>query len=318
MSSNGTSLDQAFGYAGIGRWDFDPASNALIMDDTCRALFDLGPQEAGTQEDVGVRLHEEDRDRVFEALAALKTEGDVFQEVFRIVTRAGEQRWIRGVARLGLREGEPRITGVSFDVTTEQKLLIERDLHLAEMNHRIKNLFALVSAMISSASREAENKEALVENLRGRVTALDRAHSLMKKTDSTKPLSLSALLERVLAPARTHQAIVLEGEEVMIPAKAVTSVVLIVHEWVTNSAKYGALQREDGEISVTWTRRAGDLHLVWRESAVEYDESATKGFGSMLIKASAMQLGAEKTRRVEDGWLVIDMTLPLASLESEG
>lgn len=318
MSLPGTSLDLAFGYAGIGRWDYAPDSAALLVDETCRALFEIAPDAEVTQKLMRQRISEEDRARVFSAIAALKADGDVFEEVFRLALPSGAQRWVRSVARLGIRDGKPKVTGVSFDVTTEQELLAERALHLAEMNHRIKNLFALVSAMISSASRESEDKHALVENLRGRVTALDRAHSLMKRTDSTQPLGLSALLERVLAPSRTQQTIALSGEEVMIPAKAITSLVLIFHEWATNSAKYGALRRSDGEITVTWTLQADGLHLIWRESAENYDDGAAKGFGSMLIKASAMQLGAEKTRRVQDGWLIIEMTLPLAVLREEG
>ena len=317
MSSSGTSLDLAFGYAGIGRWDYDPDDGSLLMDETCRALFEIDPGAEVTQSLMQSRVHAEDRERVFSALAALDTEGAVFEEVFRLDLPSGTSRWIRGVARLGIREGMPKITGVSFDVTTEQELLAERELHLAEMNHRIKNLFALVSAMISSAARESEDKSALVDNLRGRVAALDRAHSLMKKTDSNQPLGLAALLERVLAPARTQQTIALSGAEVMVPAKAVTSLVLIFHEWATNSAKYGALRRQDGEIAVTWTMVPEGLHLIWRESAEDYDEGAKMGFGSMLIKASAMQLDAEKTRRIENGWLIIDMKVPLAALQEE-
>lgn len=317
MPSPGSSLDHALDYAGVGRWDFGPSDGSVVMDDICRSLLELAPGETLSVEEIRQRLHEEDRDRVFAALAALEGEGDVLDEVYRLVQLSGRERWIRSVGRLSHHDGVPRIIGVSLDVTTEQELLAERSLHLSEMNHRIKNLFALVSAMISSAARESSDKEELVDNLRGRVTALDRAHSLMNKTDSTRPLPLKALLEQILAPARTGQSITLSGETVMIPASCVTSLVLIFHEWTTNSAKYGALRRSDGEISVSWTHRPEGLRLIWRETVEDYDEGASQGFGSTLIRASAMQLGAQKTRRFEDGILTIDMTLPLPACAFE-
>jgi two-component system CheB/CheR fusion protein len=122
---------------------------------------------------------------------------------------------------------------------------------------------------------------------------------------------LGALLNEVLAPARSLQTIVMSGDEVLVPAKAITSLVLIFHEWVTNSAKYGALRHSEGTIKVEWVPYDGGVNILWRELVPDYDVNAEKGFGSRLIQASAMQLRAEKTRRFEDGWLTIDMRLPL-------
>jgi two-component system CheB/CheR fusion protein len=317
MSAPASSLDHALDYAGVGRWDYDPASGAVTTDAICRGLlgFDTGHEISRAL--VQQTVHEADRDRVFGALDALAEEGDKMDQVFRVTPPGGGQRWIRSVGRYSRFDCAPRVIGVSLDVTTEQELLAERALHLSEMNHRIKNLFALVSAMISSAAREASDKDDLVRNLRGRVAALDRAHSLMKKTDSSQPLELAALLEQVLAPARTRQSIEITGAPVLIPAEAVTSFVLILHEWVTNSAKYGALRQHDGAISVSWERTPEGIHLVWRETVEAYDEEGEKGFGSRLIQASAAQLGARKTRRFADGVLTIEMALPLTLTAAE-
>lgn len=304
-------LENAFGFAGIGRWEFNVETGVLVLDPVCRDLFEVTEAEAGSRSVIAERVAEADRDRAFAALDALSVSGGEYDETFRLSLPSGRERWLRGVAKLRADEGGTRVIGVSFDVTSEQKLLAERELHLAEINHRIKNLFALVGAMISSASRESTDKDEMVGNLRDRVAALDRAHSLMLKTDASQPVPLGALLDQILAPARSRQTIVMSGEEVMIPSRVITSLVLIIHEWVTNSAKYGALRHTDGTISVEWTPYDDGVHILWRERVPDYDTEAEKGFGSRLIQASAMQLRAEKTRRFEDGWLTIDMRLPL-------
>lgn len=311
MTTSEVGLENAFGFAGIGRWELTLSDKSLKLDDVCRDLFEVTEAEATSQAIIIERVAEEDRDRCFGGLDALTAHGDQYDETFRLTLPSGQERWLRGVAKYRADPTGDRVIGVSFDVTSEQKLLAERELHLAEINHRIKNLFALVAAMISSAARESSDKTEIVTNLRDRVTALDRAHSLMQKTDASQPIPLGALLNEVLAPARSLQTIVMSGEEVLIPAKALTSLVLIFHEWVTNSAKYGALRHSDGTIHVEWVPCEGGVRIIWRELVPDYDINAEKGFGSRLIQASAMQLRAEKERRFEDGWLVIDMRLPL-------
>ncbi|MBL3705942.1 PAS domain-containing protein [Sulfitobacter sp. BDSS02] len=311
MSSISSGFEDAFGFAGIGRWECALDGETLRLDDVCRELFELTKNEALSRDVIMERIAEHERDRVFSALDLLVREGQEFDETFKLVLPSGRERWLRGVAKFRSDSGGDMVMGVSFDVTSEQKLLAERDLHLAEINHRIKNLFALVAAMISSASRESSDKDEVVTNLRDRVTALDRAHSLMLKTDASRPIPLEALLSEVLAPAHSRQTIIMSGSKVLIPAKAITLLVLIFHEWVTNSAKYGALRHTDGTINVEWSPYDGGVDIHWRELVPDYDVDAEKGFGSRLIQASAMQLKAEKVRRFEGGWLCIDMRLPL-------
>ena len=306
------SLDLAVSVAGLGRWEYDPASQATVLDDQCRLLLGASLEQSQDFNLMLPMIHEDARIALVNRLEKVLSDGQEFEQIFRVHRPDGRYRWLRGMGRLVLRDGQPKILGVSVDVTAEQELLAERELHLDEMNHRIKNLFALVSAMISNAERESESIDGLVEKLRSRVMALDRAHSLMLKNAATQPVQLRDLLESIVAPGLGVQPVTLAGTDgVEIPVKSLTPLVLIVHEWVTNSIKYGALQQHDGEIHVSWTRDGDALKLMWREKVDCYDAETARGFGSRLIEASAMQLGATKTRRHEDGWLTIEMSMPL-------
>ncbi|WP_121062600.1 sensor histidine kinase [Chachezhania antarctica] len=305
------SLDLAVSAAGLGRWEYDPASKATVLDDQCRKLLGCSKEQARSIDRILPLIHRDDRAEMAKRLGAIIEDGQEFEHVFRVRRPEAGHRWLRGIGRMVERNGQARILGVTLDVTAEQELLAERDLHLEEMSHRIKNLFALVSAMISNANRESGSQPELVEKLRGRVEALDRAHSLMIKTDSTKPVSLHDLLENILEPARGVQPITFDGDDVQIPVNKLTPLVLIFHEWITNSIKYGALQQCDGEIAVRWAYEPDGLRLVWREKVEAYNDQLKRGFGSRLIHASAQQLKAVKTRDYVDGWLIIDMLLPL-------
>ncbi|QPM92391.1 sensor histidine kinase [Pseudooceanicola algae] len=303
-------LDLAVGVAGLGRWEYDPETGETFLDDNCLGLLGLSAAQAGSFIEILNIIHPEDHQALRDKLTQFSAEDEGFRLLFRVRRANGSYAWIRSLGRRIDQPGRSRMVGVSMDATAEQTLLLEREMHLAEMNHRVKNLFALVSAIVSSADRESESREDFVENLRGRIDALSRGHALMLGTDASEPVSLQHLFDQILAPAMGCQAVHLDGDEVLIPTSILTPLVLIIHEWMTNSAKYGAL-RHDGAVRVDWQNLGHAVHIRWREEVASYDDSSARGFGSRLLQASTQQLGAEKTRHHADGWLTIDMTVPL-------
>ena len=316
LSAERERLNMALGVAEIGTWDYDPATRQVTLDARERALLDLSDATAGSRPISAMlamdRIHPEDRETVGTALDATTQGGADFVQVFRVERRDGGWRWLRGMGRAETRDGRRRIVGVSYDVTTQQESLRERELHLAEMSHRIKNLFAVVGALISNAEKESVDKAALAENLRGRVSALNRAHMLMVGTDRNNPVPLDQTIDRIMAPALGGQQVRIGGDAVMVPSNLLTPLVLILHEWVTNSTKYGALSRPDGRIEVSWHHRDGVLRLAWQEWTGTAGSATREGFGSRLIRASVLQLSGEMTQTHEDGLLSIQLTLPLA------
>ena len=133
--------------------------------------------------------------------------------------------------------------------------------------------------------------------------------------EALEPLPLDDLIERILAPALGPKTVTMNVEPGLIPISILTPLVLILHEWVTNSAKHGALAAPDRTLTIDARRDGDGLHILWREQAPDYDAKALPGFGSRLLQAPALQLGAEKTRNFEDGWLTIDLRLPLDDAE---
>ncbi|WP_437438333.1 CheR family methyltransferase [Celeribacter indicus] len=301
-------LELAVEVAEIGVWEYNLRTGDMQFNDAAQHFFGLRDGAGGDR--LMASIHGEDRRRVWRALRQVSRGRALYNETFRVTLSDGSLRWVRGLGRFIERDGLRTVVGVSYDVTSEYRLIEERELHLREMNHRIKNLFAVVSAMISTSEREASTMKAFSENLRGRVAALDRAHALMLHGDVRSPIALGEILTSLLQPARGRQEVRLEGPEILIPVAQLTSLVLILHEWVTNAAKYGALSWEGGKLDVVWRCAGETLRLDWTELTPREVGFETRGFGSRLIQASAMQLGADLDRRAEGRTMRLSLTMP--------
>ena len=164
-----------------------------------------------------------------------------------------------------------------------------QELLIAELNHRVRNILTLIRSLIGQSRGEADNVEAFSDIVGGRINALARAHdhitrqqwdaaSLASLIESEAEAYLSAKKDRVL----------LTGCEALIKPEAYTVIALVIHEMMTNSAKYGSLCDSTGKLTITceYTRH-GDLEINWRESGgppVQAPER--RGFGSTIIERS--------------------------------
>lgn len=160
-----------------------------------------------------------------------------------------------------------------------QKILNE------ELNHRVKNILALIKSLVSQPVEDGAGLDAYVEALKRRLMALSFAHDQIVRGDGGG--ALQALLEAELSPYR-DAGIDLDGPAVSFNAQAFSVMTLVVHELATNAAKYGALSRPEGRVSVTWSlNEAGDCDIRWQESKGPLVTAPRRqGFGSVLIERS--------------------------------
>ena len=197
------------------------------------------------------------------------------------------------------------------------------DLLARELNHRVKNLFAVVLAIIQMSARDKPEAKAVTDAIAERVRALLTAHEVSQGALDRELASLEALVETTLAPYRSQtQPARIDGPEVLLPAKRITPLGLVLHELTTNAVKYGAWAH-GGEIQVSWKWMGDAIELVWRESGAALEgEPDRKGFGSLLMESAARQFGGSVERDFTADGLVVTILLPqvertasLASLE---
>ncbi|MBH0112586.1 PAS domain-containing protein [Novosphingobium sp. YJ-S2-02] len=306
-------LDLAIKAGGMGVWQYTLETGELVSDETNRHLLGLGESDGSLTriEQALERLHPEDRPEVEARLARAKAVGDDFEASFRVVPGDEPVRHLKAFGRMTLKRGQHRLVGAVIDMTAEYTLAETRALMLREMNHRVKNLFAVVSGMISAAGRSHDDVRTYSEDLRERIAALGRAHSLAAPTGDQQSISLAELVETTIAPYRDQGTITLEGPEIEIERNCLSSLALILHEWTTNAAKYGALRDGSGTLTISWTRNAEGLALDWSESGGDLsDIKQGTGFGTLLVTTSVRQLKAELTRSTEDGRYRLELQLP--------
>lgn len=174
----------------------------------------------------------------------------------------------------------------------QQKLLI------SELNHRVRNILALIRALMGQTSRDSDDVGSFVATLDSRIQSLARAHDQLT-ADQWGPARLQELIStegRAYFDAE-RQAMRMTGPDVSITPDAFTVMALVVHELVTNAAKYGALS-DSGTVDVDWRIDSnGDLVIDWRElGGPAVMPPRRRGFGTTVIENSIPhELGGEAT-----------------------
>jgi len=185
------------------------------------------------------------------------------------------------------------------------------DLLARELNHRVKNLFAVILAIVQMSARDKPEAKEVTESIAQRIRALLTAHEVSQGELERPVASLRALVETSLAPyrSRKHPAEI-EGPDVMLPAKRITPLGLVLHELTTNAVKYGAWKNE-GTVNVSWSVEDGRVKLTWQEIGAELEELPERtGFGSLLMTSAARQFGGSFERDFTRNGLRVSIELP--------
>ena len=291
--------------ARIALWSWNVDTDEIALDERSHVLWGLPTQEGFvTFETLSARIHPEDLDRVRAAFASTREMFGAYELEFRILN-SGSIRWI---AARGRGDDEGIIGRIMFGVfidITERKLAEEsRELLAGEMSHRVKNLFAIASALTHIASRSATTTEEMARDITQRLHALGQAHELIRPSLSQqkKAVQLGELLAALLAAydkrGKVGDRIRLDVSDVLVGEAAITTVALVIHELATNSIKYGSLSSASGSVNIECSVGDGDVILVWTEKGGPplTMPRGQAGFGSRLVHTSiTSQLGGSIT-----------------------
>lgn len=242
---------------------------------------------------------------------------EVWSEISPIVKQAfdGEATFIEDFSITINRHGYPEQAWFTFcyspvrdefgnvvgmmDTVIETTAMVEAQRHAMLLNqelaHRIKNMLAVVSAVIDQTFRTSspEDSRKLIAQ---RLQALGQAHDVLTRSRwSDAPLK--DIVEETLRPHGNAAAIRLNGPSIYLSADQSLSIALAVHELATNANKYGALSVPSGKIDIRWQAgRAGTddpFAFEWIEADGPFVAlPKRRGFGSRLLnRALAPQFG---------------------------
>ena len=148
---------------------------------------------------------------------------------------------------------------IARDISESKRAQERLKLVLREMDHRVKNLFSLAIGVLRLSGRSAKTANGVVETASARLTALARAHALTLShshadvVDGAKPTTLHSLIRAIAAPhheQETFSRFSITGSDVKVSASVISSLALLMHEFVTNATKYGALAASGGYVKI--------------------------------------------------------------------
>jgi PAS domain S-box-containing protein len=150
---------------------------------------------------------------------------------------------------------------IARDISESRRAQERQELLLREMNHRVKNLFALAISVLNLSGRSASSAKDVVGAASERLSALARAQALTLSHDPTsgshpaRPTTLHSLIEAIMAPHHIPEQVdvprfSIVGCDMEISGTVISSLALLLHEFATNSAKYGALSAASGTIQI--------------------------------------------------------------------
>jgi two-component sensor histidine kinase len=193
--------------------------------------------------------------------------------------------WTVGLARL------------AFDAAVAARS--QQEYVARESVHRIKNLLAVVQAIVRKVFLEVESTAQYRDVLDERLRGLEIAQQVLVQRD-WQDVPLNKLIDSALAPFLPNPGLTLKrGPEAMVPAACVSGLSMALYELCTNAMKYGALAEGRGPVVLSWKSDGGDVLLEWDE-ATPTDPEHRNGFGATLIRiALSSDANARTEYRIE-------------------
>jgi two-component sensor histidine kinase len=209
-----------------------------------------------------------------------------------------------------------RYAGTLQDISDRKATERHQQLLIAELNHRVKNMLAIVQAIAQQTFRDVDCGDA-ADTFSGRLEALAAAHTILTR-QSWEAAELgeisSAVLEPHYRPVEAQIRISSEAK-VQVSSQIAVNLAMALHELATNAAKYGALSRRGGHVDLTWsvTHSEPVLHIHWRESGgPDVQKPDREGFGTRMIRrVLASEVGGKVTLEFHPDGLECAIEAPL-------
>jgi PAS domain S-box-containing protein len=216
LAERNAQLDLAHKAARVGHYTYDISARTMRFSRSRAATYGLSQSimELTTQQWFA-RVHRDDIQRLrAEHIRAFKEgRGELINE-FRFVRPGGEVRWIeaRSLVTYNSAGRAERMTGVYIDVTERRKAEEHKNLLIAELDHRVKNVLACVAAVAQRSRECSRSAEEFIDALKDRINSLANTHALLSR-GHWQGVDLGELVRSELAFCTSDESMLIEGPE---------------------------------------------------------------------------------------------------------
>jgi len=270
----------------------------------------------------------------YEFQQALKQSGTLvnFETVFR--THNGNTRTVLLAANVHDLNGQDCVLGVLSDISDRkqaefelQESLLEKEVLLLEVYHRVKNNLQLIQSMLRRQQRRLHNTEAIqaLQESWDRVMAISLVHDTLYQSNNLAQIDLAdyipAIVQQVAA-SYAEQAVAIaintQIQSVIVPMKKAICCGLILNELLTNAFKYAFPDNVQGQIDVivSWLETAPipTVQIQLKDNGVGLPETIQlnhlQTLGLDLVQDFVTQLKGTLTIELNSGTQFL-MTFPV-------
>jgi PAS domain S-box-containing protein len=281
-------LQEALTAGAVTAFEWDVRTGASRRSNNAAQILGFDPSQPFSASQFLEHVHSDDRPRFQAHIRSVRPDKSSYALTFRFIRPDGQEVWLEETSRAEF-DAAGRfvlLKGLTRDITERKRAEERQDMLIAEFDHRVKNILARVAVVAMYTRQGSRSMDEFIQTLDGRIQSMATAHSLLSQS-RWNGAGLSDLVRHQLEPYATEANTTVQGPNVMLTAAATQAVAMVLHELVTNAAKYGALSSPRGRVSVEWEAPDGapTLTIEWRETdGPPIPVSAQSGYGTSLIR----------------------------------
>ncbi|MCK5912063.1 MAG: PAS domain-containing protein [Caulobacter sp.] len=285
----GERLNLAITAAALGEFEWDIKRDVFKISPRLAKVAGIAPGVIPSENGAALfpYIHPEDREIARETInKQLAESGRYSLEYRRLPDADGRAVWYHGsgVMLFGPDHEPTYLIGVVQDISERKAEEQQREALVAELDHRIKNLLAVVQSVAAQSARKSASLDVFLKTFAARLKSMSSAHDLLSaaRWRGATLARIAAAELGGLAPTQTRW----DGPELFLTPRAAAALSLAMHELAVNAVRYGSLSTENGKVEVVWRRTPeGGFALEWLETGgPPATAPVTKGFGATLIE----------------------------------
>ncbi len=288
------------------------------------------------------QMHPEDRDRIFEAFHQAIANKTRFSEEYRFIRKDGKTVHVLSEAEpiYGAEDTFQGMIGFLSDISQRieyehklQQSIIERELLLAEIHHRVKNNLAIISGLID-LQRYSIDDEILDYNLlntQSRIMSIASVHKLLYESKNFTDISIIKLVKKLCHEIHNtyhsdllHVEFDIQSDDIFLNANQAVPFGLVLNELITNSYKHGFAGQEKATITIRFKLEDGIIKFRYSDSGSGFegdfnqDSLPQTSLGFLLIYNLSVQLSAINFRIYADEGFRFNMDFQLVNNSLKG
>ncbi len=303
-------------------WDWGLASSDIVWNDEHYRILGYQPRSIQPSYDAWARrVVKDDLGEVELRLQKAAATGGNYTAQYRVYGADDRIRWVEAFGQVMLTgdTASARMYGILRDITDQKMAEAQTRLLLQEINHRAKNLLAVVQSIAELTAEETE-PQSFAAVFKSRLASLSACHDLLVRS-GWRGVDLETLIRSEVAHLEggaQERRMEISGSTLQLNALAAQTIGMAVHELATNAVKFGALSYSAGRISVQWQvdTETERFRLEWKETGgppvVAPDR---QGFGTSVMKDNVIHaLDADVSLLFPASGLIYNISAPLASV----